>query len=174
MATEPETYYLEPTQFVPNSKLPVLVYRNVLPQPYDEITTQVFLERNQWLKGGTWGAIPKHHFHPNTHECYAVFQGSSTLLLGVGPNEDAGKGHEVLMKAGDVIILPAGVSHCSRDFQDDYRYVGVYPKGAPKWKNEYCKDESRCRELREEAESVEMPVSDPVRGHMGPLNKLWS
>lgn len=51
MATEPETYYLEPTQFVPNSKLPVLVYRNVLPQPYDEITTQVFLERNQWLKG---------------------------------------------------------------------------------------------------------------------------
>lgn len=58
----------------------------------------------------------------------AVFQGSSTLLLGVGPNEDAGKGHEVLMKAGDVIILPAGVSHCSRDFQDDYRYVGVYPK----------------------------------------------
>lgn len=33
-----------------------------------------------------------------------------------------------MLKAGDVIILPAGVSHCSRDFQDDYRYIGVYPK----------------------------------------------
>lgn len=57
-----------------------------------------------------------------------VFQGSSTLLLGVGPLEDETGGHEVTVSAGDVIILPSRVSHCSRDFRDDYRYVGVYPK----------------------------------------------
>ncbi|KAI1386434.1 uncharacterized protein F4822DRAFT_316371 [Hypoxylon trugodes] len=174
MAVNPETHYFEQTTLVPNSKLPVLIYRDVLPQPYSEEKTQAFLEKNQWLKGGTWGAVPRHHFHPNTHECYAVFQGSSTLLLGVGPNEDAGNGGEVFVKAGDVIILPAGVSHCSKDFQDGYRYVGVYPKGAPKWKSEYCRDGSRCQELREEAEHVEIPDWDPVRGRMGPLYELWS
>ena len=64
----------------------------------------------------------------NTNFFSAVFQGSSTLLLGVGPVEDATNGQEVSVKAGDVIILPAGMSHCSKSFQDGYRYIGVYPK----------------------------------------------
>lgn len=58
----------------------------------------------------------------------AVFRGSSTLLLGVGTLEDAANGIEVVVRAGDAIIMPAGVSHCSRDFQGDYRYIGAYPK----------------------------------------------
>jgi uncharacterized protein YjlB len=57
----------------------------------------------------------------------AIIQGSSTLLLGVGPNEDERNGQEVIVNAGDVIILPAGVAHCSKHFQDEYRYVGAYP-----------------------------------------------
>lgn len=58
----------------------------------------------------------------------AVIGGSSTLLLGVGPLEDEGGGHEVLMRTGDVIVTPAGVAHVSKDSHDGYRYVGVYPK----------------------------------------------
>lgn len=30
---------------------------------------------------GTWGAIPKHHFHPNTHECYGIVK--RHLFLGI-------------------------------------------------------------------------------------------
>lgn len=33
----------------------------------------------------------------------------------------------IRVEAGDAIIFPAGVSHCSVDFED-YRYMGVYPE----------------------------------------------
>ncbi|KAL2863192.1 cupin domain-containing protein [Aspergillus lucknowensis] len=174
MAAQPEIYFCEPTRYVPNSQLPVLVYRDVLSKPYDEETIQTQLEGNRWLKGGIWGAIPRHHFHPNTHECYAVFQGSSTLLIGAGPLDDIDKGQTIHVKVGDVIILPAGVSHCSKDFEGDYRYMGVYPEGAPKWKNEYCKDESRYQSIKEEAGAVPVPEWDPVGGYHGPLWTLWN
>ncbi|CAM1508391.1 Fc.00g052390.m01.CDS01 [Cosmosporella sp. VM-42] len=174
MSTKPETYDFFQTEFVPNNKLPVLVYRSVLPQPHNEETATEFVQGNGWLKGGTWGAIPRHHFHPNTHECYAVFRGSSTLLIGVGPLENQSKGTAIRMDAGDVIILPAGVAHCSKDFQDDYRYIGAYPEGAPKWRNEFCRDQEQCQTLRAEAEAVPVPDWDPVGGHEGHLHRLWS
>lgn len=47
---QPESYYLAPTRFVPNSKLPVLVYRNVLPSPVEEDSATGFLERHNWAK----------------------------------------------------------------------------------------------------------------------------
>lgn len=153
---EPEIYHCKQTPFVPNSRLPVLVYRDVLPRPYDESTASVMLEKNQWLKGvchrqysvlsnrdralgeqshditsiptptnATVGDSPA-HVHRLTKT--AVFQGASTLLLGVGPLEDASTGQQIRVEAGDVIILPAGVSHCSKDFENEYRYVGVYPE----------------------------------------------
>ncbi|XEV01474.1 hypothetical protein FSHL1_006761 [Fusarium sambucinum] len=174
MASDLEVYYFEQTEFVPNSRLPLLVYRNVLPQPLSEKSAKVFLENNQWFKGGAWGPVPRHHFHPNTHECYAVTRGSSTLLFGVGPSEDTELGRRVHVASGDVVIIPAGVSHCSTDFQDDYMYLGVYPKDSPKWKNEYCRDANRCELLRDEAKAVVVPDWDPVKGHHGPLHQIWS
>ncbi len=51
MAAHPESYFFEQTEFAPNSKLPVLVYRGVLPIPYDEETTTQHVEKNSWLKG---------------------------------------------------------------------------------------------------------------------------
>lgn len=44
-----ETFYCAPTETVPNSHLPVLVYRNVLHQPCseeDKIIEQI--EENEW------------------------------------------------------------------------------------------------------------------------------
>jgi len=51
MNHKPEIFYLETTPFVPNSRLPVLLYRHVLPQPLDISSAQTFLEANQWIKG---------------------------------------------------------------------------------------------------------------------------
>lgn len=39
-----------------------------------------------------------------------------------------GKGVEVNVKAGDVIVLPAGTAHSSLQSSPDYRYIGVYPE----------------------------------------------
>ncbi|OAL53980.1 hypothetical protein IQ07DRAFT_619221 [Pyrenochaeta sp. DS3sAY3a] len=173
MIFQPETYSILPNRHAPNSELPVLIYRNCLPSPHSEETTTKFLESNGWIYKGTWGHIPVRHFHPNTHECYGVFRGSSTLLLGCGHNDTSG-GKEVKVQAGDVIVLPAGTAHSSILSSKDYTYIGVYPKGAPRWRNEFGKTEVIGDSLRKEISSVGTPLQDPVNGVSGPLTKLWS
>ena len=87
------------------------------------------------------------HFHPNTHECYgdnarsrplsaewlpltrqsAIFRGRSRLALGREIEQDSPSGVEIDVQSGDVIVVPAGVSHRSISSEGDYRYIGVYP-----------------------------------------------
>ena len=50
MTAEPETYYFPSTGFAPNNRLPVLVYRGVLPDPINEESTTDFLTMNKWHK----------------------------------------------------------------------------------------------------------------------------
>lgn len=102
--SNPETYVLAPTPHVPNSILPALIYRHVIPSPTAKGTKKA-IEPNHWLYGGTWKAYPTHHFHSVTHECYAVFKGRSRLLLGRGPLDEDG-GVEVDVGSGDIIVLP--------------------------------------------------------------------
>lgn len=129
MSTPPETYYIKPNTCAPNSKLPILIYRSVLPSPASEESTTSFLTSHGWRKLGTWGHIPTRHFHPNVHECYGIFQGSSRLFLGCGQGDEEG-GIEVAVNEGDVIVLPAGTAHsCLESSQEPkYRYIGVYPE----------------------------------------------
>ena len=83
MAPPPETYWLNKlTPHVPNSPLPVLIYRAALPPSSTATTIRSALEANNWIQGGVFKHYPAHHFHSVTHECYAVFNGSSRLLLG--------------------------------------------------------------------------------------------
>ncbi|KAK5009375.1 hypothetical protein LTR16_004933, partial [Cryomyces antarcticus] len=67
----PEKYFFTPTPYVPNSPLPALVYRNVLPENPTAESTRETLERNLWIQGGVFKHYPAHHFHSVTHECYA-------------------------------------------------------------------------------------------------------
>lgn len=45
-----EKFYLQPTVHSPNSPLPVLLYRAILPQPYTEESTSDFLQAHDWEK----------------------------------------------------------------------------------------------------------------------------
>jgi uncharacterized protein YjlB len=74
---QPELYWAKPTPHCPNSKLPILVYRNVLPEDLGiESTTKAF-EANDWVRGGVFKHYPAAHFHSNTHECYAAIKGTT-------------------------------------------------------------------------------------------------
>ncbi|KAF4432580.1 cupin domain [Fusarium acutatum] len=169
MNSSVECYLVSRTEDAPNSRLPIVVYRDVLPQPRTEETATTSLTTHRWEKRGTWGHIAIRHFHPNSHECYGIFQGSSTLLLG---KIQKGEGVEVAVKAGDVVVLPAGTAHSSLESSSDYRYIGVYPKGCPKWRNEMGKKSPSL--FLDTIDEVEMPEDDPVYGPNGPLPKLWN
>lgn len=47
---DPEIYQLARGKFVPNSDLPVLIYRRVLPQPWNAASAKQLCERNHWQK----------------------------------------------------------------------------------------------------------------------------
>jgi uncharacterized protein YjlB len=114
-ASPPEQYYIKrSTPHVPNSRLPVLVYRAALPVNPTPESTCATIEPNGWLRGGVFKHYPAHHFHSVTHECYAVFKGNSRLLLGRGPLDPEGNDDLLVdLRERDAIVLPAGVAHCS-------------------------------------------------------------
>lgn len=112
---EPEQYFLDPTPHVPNSRLPILVYRDALADttPGNILNT---IEPNGWLKGGQWKTYKVPHFHAACHECYAVIKGKTTYLLGVGPTDpefdERGTRHgmKLTVQKGDVFVLPVRYS----------------------------------------------------------------
>ncbi|KAJ6098914.1 hypothetical protein N7467_000449 [Penicillium canescens] len=169
-----DVYYLQPTAHSPNSTLPVIHYRAVLPSPRTEECVTEFLTAGKWEKRGTWGPINIRHFHPNSHECYGIFQGSSTLLLGAATGDDVSVGMKLVVNVGDVIVLPAGTAHSSLESTADYRYVGLYPENCPRWRNEIGRSRIDLRVLRKEIAAVKLPEEDPVYGKDGPLCQLWS
>lgn len=187
LKSQPEQYYIKPTAHCPNNVLPVLVYRDVLPRPHNEVTTSEALEKYGWEKRGTFGTINIKHFHPNTHECYGVFQGSSELVFGAGGADDPAAGVTCRVYPGDVIVVPAGVAHASVptvgkpkvkwDLDEDelhYKYIGVYPRDGPIWKVEYGKEEVPQNDpLIEEIALVDIPADDPISGPDGPLCQIW-
>ncbi|KAG0646139.1 hypothetical protein D0Z07_8231 [Hyphodiscus hymeniophilus] len=68
----PECYFIgRSTPHVPNSALPVLVYRAALPTDATPTSVCETIEPNNWLKGGVFKHYGAHHFHSITHECYA-------------------------------------------------------------------------------------------------------
>lgn len=128
----------------------------------------------------------------------AIVQGESRLVLGrpkpVNGAEGTG-GVEVDVFPGDVVVVPAGVSHRSLTSSGGYRYIGVYPEVSlsggvvkqlsseaavadlvqtgPKWRNNYCKGEEPMEDLESEIARVEIPEADPVYGIGGPLVRIW-
>ncbi|RMJ26042.1 hypothetical protein PHISP_03069 [Aspergillus sp. HF37] len=173
---ELETYTLPPTPHVPNSPLPVLVYRNALPAPVTETSTQRFIEGNGWSRQGpVFPAIPKRHFHPNVHECYGILRGSSQVHLGVGTsdnNNNPAAGLRLTLRAGDVVVHPAGTAHSNVSDEDEYAYLAFFPAGSPRWRSE---DGSKPLDLRAvRAETLAVPIpKDPVDGVKGDLPGLW-
>lgn len=108
---EPETFFVKPTPHVPNSHLPVVVYRGALDDTSPDNILKT-IEPNGWLKGGQWKTFKTVHFHSNAHECYGIIKGSSTYRLGKSDldadKDDNGveNGTTFFAQAGDVFVLP--------------------------------------------------------------------
>ena len=161
----PEVLLLPENGRMPNSHLPVLIYRAAMRGEDLESDFKKVFHANRW--GGTWalGVYGFHHFHSNAHEVLGVASGSARLQLG-------GDGTEPIeVEKGDVIVLPAGTGH--RRIRDswDFWVVGAYPRGQEKY-DEYL-DKAMCGNCRLRLRAVQLPDADPLYGNDGPLTKLW-
>jgi len=160
----PETYTFDDDGRIPNSRLPLLVYRQALPA--DPAAMERAFAANGWSGGWRNGIYPFHHFHSTAHEVLGIARGEAEVRFG-GP-----AGSTVAVGPGDVVVIPAGVAHCRERGSGDLLVVGAYPGGA-----DYDLRRGEPAEHDEAARNVAgvgVPEQDPVSGRDGPLPRLWA
>lgn len=152
--------------YIPNSELPLLIYREALVLPEDAADfIEHQLATNRWE--GTWrnGIYPYHHYHSTAHEVLVVYQGSARVQFGgdLGPIET--------LSLGDAVIIPAGVGHKKLMEWDNFSVVGAYPRGQdPDLRRGLTKERA---EAVENIARVRLPTSDPLYGPTGILLDYW-
>lgn len=161
-----ETLEFAPGACVPNSPLPVMLVRGALDAPVDDREVHALYRANGWGGTWTWTVYDFHHYHSTAHEALAVATGEATLMLG-GP-----EGREVSLRAGDLVVLPAGTGHRRLDATDDFAVCGAYPPGQEA--DLLRATEENWRGAEERIRAVPLPRTDPFYGARGPLVRLWS
>jgi uncharacterized protein YjlB len=164
----PHTIMFRDDGVIPNNpKLPFVHYRGAvaLPQRDAAAVFEELFAQNGWgdsWRNGIYGYV---HYHSETHEVLGVARGHARVRFG------GNSGKVIELRAGDVVILPAGTGHQSLDASKDLLVVGAYPPGG-----KY----DECRGSRQEHEralksipKVPLPARDPVYGADGPLLEAW-
>lgn len=150
---------------IPNSRLPLLIYKNVFELRGDEGASwleQRFREQN-WTNSWRNGIYPYHHYHSTSHEVLGVYSGSAMVHLG------GEQGQKVKIGAGDIIIIPAGVGHKNLG-GENLGVVGAYPDGRS-WDINTGKPGERPAIDRNIA-ALPIPQTDPITGKNG-LPQIW-
>jgi len=80
-------------------------------------------ERNGWTGARKNAGYPHHHYHSGAHEVLAIAAGWVRVRLG------GETGRTVELRAGDVVVIPAGVAHKNEGASPDLLVVGAYPRG---------------------------------------------
>ena len=152
---------------VPNSRYPLIAYQDVIdPAAGDSaVAFETLFHRNGW--GGGWrnGIFPFHHYHSNAHEVLGIARGEATVRFG------GEAGETVTVRAGDAVLIPAGVGHKRLSASPDLLVIGAYPGGQrADLMREGAEDKTA---VRKRVAAVPMPGADPVAGKGGPMTELW-
>lgn len=162
----PERYAVPPQGAIPNSGLPLLVWRGVAEGGDRASAFERLFEENGW--GNTWrnGIYDFHHFHSDAHEVLGIAAGEVTVRFG---GDD---GPRVALSAGDAVTIPAGVSHRNEGASGGLLVIGGYAgRRSPDLRRG---DPGELREVRANIAAVPTPGSDPVEGVAGVLPQLWA
>jgi len=163
-----DTYVFEEDGLVPNSRLPLIVRRGAVPPDAKDPAAafeRVFA-KNGWT--GAWrdGIYDYPHYHSTAHEVIGIAEGSATVRFG------GERGETVGLTAGDVVVIPAGVSHALVNSGGTLLVVGAYADGRD-W-DVVRDDPKELAAAKGRIAAVPLPGADPVDGESGPLVKLWS
>ncbi|BAC52906.1 bll7641 [Bradyrhizobium diazoefficiens USDA 110] len=153
---------------VPNHpRWPLMLYRSAvrLDEQHDPAAVlEDLFEGNGW--GDSWrdGIYDYVHYHSRIHEVLGIARGKGRVRFG------GNKGRTFTLKAGDVVVLPAGTGHQCLAADKDSLVVGAYPSAGTY--DECTTVEDRPRALKT-IPKVPVPRKDPAYGGAGPLKKLW-
>ena len=161
-----ETHRFGDDGTVPNNPLPLVVYRGVLAESGDRAAAcEAMFARNGWP--GAWrnGIYGHHHYHSTAHEVLGIAAGNARVRLG----GDGGK--TVELRAGDVVVIPAGVAHKREAASSDLLVIGSYPRGQHP---DICQADPATHDRALAAiAAVPLPAADPVSGRPDPLLEYW-
>jgi uncharacterized protein YjlB len=157
----PKKIYFQKANDVPNSQLPVLVFRSALPQQLArkaEVFRKTF-KSHGWKGVWTDTIYDYTHFHSNAHEVLGIAEGKVALKLG------GSSGRIFHLKAGDVVVLPAGTGHGRIGSDEGLKVVGAYPAGQERYD---------IKRKGKKTPNVPLPHTDPLSGIHGALAKIWA
>lgn len=158
--------HLQDDGVIPNSRLPLLHYRQAVRVAGDPASLfEALFSGNEW--SGIWrnGVYPYHHYHSTAHEVLGVYAGSARIQFG------GESGPTVEVSAGDAVVIPAGVAHRKEEASDDFAVVGAYPSGQSA---DLCRGNKKERlEADKALAAVPRPSRDPLYGTGGPLLEIW-
>lgn len=151
-----------------NPRFPLILYRSPisLDPAYDPAAIfEELFAINGWKDSWRDSIYGFLHFHTRTHEVLGIARGHARVEFG------GNRGRTIEVKAGDVIVLPAGTGHRRCSASRDLLVVGAYPATG-----EY--DEPKPGEVDHgeavaSIAKVRPPLKDPVYGRQGPLPSLW-
>ena len=151
---------------IPNSKLPLLVYKTVLTAEEEDLAHhfEELFASNNWINSWRNGVYPFHHYHSTTHEVLGIYSGTAILHMG----GEQGKKMEVC--AGDVLVIPAGVGH-KKISASNLGVVGAYPNGRSWDLNRGLPGERPATDKN--ISEVPLPKTDPVFGSEHGLMENW-
>src|SRR5436309_1131237 len=162
-----ETYRFVDDGTVPNNSLPLVVYRGALEESGDRAAAcERMFDRNGWP--GAWrnGIYGHHHYHSTAHEVLGIAAGHARVRRG------GESGQSIELRAGDVVVIPAGVAHKRESASPDLLVIGSYPRGQSP---DHCRAEPGIHDAAVgRIARVPLPVADPVTGGAAPLLECWT
>ncbi|MBS1665450.1 MAG: cupin domain-containing protein [Bacteroidetes bacterium] len=165
-SSKPEELFFKDDGMIPNSKYPLLVYRGAFGAK--GMDGAAWLEQkfaaNNWTNSWRNGVYPFHHYHSTSHEVLGIYSGSALLHLG------GEKGQKVEVRAGDIIVIPAGVGHKNLG-SDGLGVVGAYPDGRSWDLNKGLPGERPKTD--QNIAALPVPSMDPLWGKEKGLIKIW-
>lgn len=162
-----ETHSLGSGDGLPNNRFPLVVYRGALSgAALSPDGCMALFHRNGWQRTWLNGVFPHWHYHMHSHEVLGCVGGGAR----VGFGGDHGVVAEV--RAGDVVVIPAGVGHKRLSQQPGFQVVGGYPPGQDGAVTN-AGDVDLESALRQTA-AVPVPASDPVYGAGEGLAEIWA
>lgn len=149
-----------------NPALPLTVMRGAVSGSDRAAAFEDAFARNGWE--GAWrdGIYGEHHYHSNAHEVLGIASGEAMVRFG------GELGSDVVVRAGDVVVVPAGTGHKKLSGSPDLVVVGAYPRGQ---QPDMCTGEpaEHARAVARVAR-VPLPEADPLFGSDGPLMRQWN